>query len=267
MAARKPTKPRQTEPSTRLRARSTGATPGAGARRAAGKPVGVLASAIVPIKRSAARELERKADGRLVSRSIALLLAHQERVADSERTIGEHLLETYFDGDVELARSKSPSKPLSFASLAERVERETLWDEHDLRRFVIVAIVSRSLALRVLSKLTPDQLYRLGSIDALVERRKLAARIASGELAGHAVRDAIAKAGAGERSGGPRSTPRAVRLARSLAKAVERIDDDDALLPRALRALDSETRTEVARALDAAADKLRALERRVREGS
>ncbi|MCC7538515.1 MAG: hypothetical protein IT379_19980 [Deltaproteobacteria bacterium] len=218
-----------------------------------------------PAAAKAARRagVERKADVALVERTLGLLGRHQRAEAKGRRAIGEHLLDAYFDGDAALAKSKSPSKPKSYALLAQRAQPESDWQERDLRDAVAMAIAYRSLPARVRGAVSPTYLLRLASIDDVAQRRALAARIAAGELSGGAeVLDAIARAGAGERGGGRARTPSTLRSVSTLVRAAERAEDGGALTIRTLRALDDDARTRVAHSLRKLAARLNELAER-----
>lgn len=208
-------------------------------------------------KRSASTE--RKADTTLVERTLALIEQHEDKTGARERAIGEHVLDEYFGGDVEAALAKTPRKPKSFALLAERAVERTRWTERDLRDAVSLAIVWRSLPVRVRAKLTARTLRRLASIDDVASRRAVAAKIASGEVKGAAAEQAIIDAGASERGGGRKPTPAHVRFASSLERAMTRAEETGALDRKAIGALDRDARGALAARLRETARKLTSL--------
>ncbi len=207
---------------------------------------------------------EARPDEALVDRTMALLDAHDRSVADSMREIGEHLLAEYFGGDEELARSRVAAKPLSYERLASRAELETSWDAADLRRAVTAALVHGSLPSALADRVPGTYLVRLDSVDDPSERASLAARIADGELRGHAAKEAITLASVSIRRGGRPKTPGPLRLANALERLFERADDFAGLDPTAASELDELERAALAGRLDDAARRLTALAARVR---
>ncbi len=207
---------------------------------------------------------EARADEALVDRSMELLHAHDERVADSVREIGEHLLESYFGGDEQLARSRVARRPLSYERLAARAEAETSWDAADLRRAVTAALVSRSLPSALAERVPATYLVRLDSVDDPSVRAELAARIANGELRGHAAKETITLASVGRRRGGRPPTPGPIRLANGLERLLDRSDDFGGLDPSAVQELDQLARASLAGRIDDVARRLAALAARIR---
>ncbi|MCZ7682979.1 MAG: histone H1-like repetitive region-containing protein [Sandaracinaceae bacterium] len=207
---------------------------------------------------------EARADEALVDRSMELLHAHDERVADSVREIGEHLLESYFGGDEQLARSRVARRPLSYERLAARAEAETSWDAADLRRAVTAALVSRSLPSALAERVPATYLVRLDSVDDPSVRAELAARIANLELRGHAAKEAITLASVGRRRGGRPPTPGPIRLANGLERLLDRSDDFGGLDPSAVQELDQLARASLAGRIDDVARRLAALAARIR---
>ncbi|MCC6876575.1 MAG: hypothetical protein IT378_19895 [Sandaracinaceae bacterium] len=209
--------------------------------------------------RAATAPSERRPDFDLVDATLERLREHDRTAGASDLAIGEHLLDTYYGGDEEAARSKSPRKPMSYALLAERAEAETSWDESDLRRVITMAATYRSLASQIRASIAPSYLLELGKIRDLGTRRGLAAKIASGELAGEDLKDAITRANASERGGGRPAAPALVSLARRLSRTLEQARAAGALAASARRELDDEARASTASALRALRDQLDAL--------
>jgi hypothetical protein len=215
-----------------------------------------------PTKKATVRRaanVEKRIDERLVERTLALIEAHEEASEASRRAIGEHLFDEYFGADEDLALSTSPVKAKSFAALASRADAGFGWGEDDLRYVVRIAIAYRSLPSSVREEIPASSLARLASIEDVAERRELAAKIASGELRGDALREAIAEAGAGESRGGRPRLPPALREGRKVVRAVMRLDERASFGVRRLRELDDAQRRELAEQIDEAVAKLRAL--------
>lgn len=171
---------------------------------------------------------ERRADDRLVSKTIAVLARHDRRVAASLREVGEHVLRTYFGNDPKLAQSNDPTKARSYARLAARAEAETDWSVDDFRRAVRIAVVARSLPENVAQKLAPSKLLRLYAVDDAAARAVLAKRVADGEVDEDGFRVAVAKLAGTDRRGGRERVPGVVRLITSVERAVELADEADA---------------------------------------
>jgi hypothetical protein len=203
---------------------------------------------------AAPRAAETRADAVLVERTLELLHAQDRVVAGARRAVGAHILDAYFGGDDDLARSNAPNKPKSFALLAERAEAETAWDARDLSEAVRMEVCARSLPVAVAEALGPSHLLRLAAVDDASERARLAARIARGELGGLAAKNAIAEAAAGGAGGGRKRQPDAVRFASALQRALARADEDNAFDPTELNEVDD--REGLARRLQVMADRI-----------
>lgn len=202
---------------------------------------------------------ERSADSALVERTLEKLSTHDRVTFTSARAIGEHILDEYYGGDEQLVRSKSPVKPKSFASLAARSVEETQWDEADLRRAVSMAIVYRSLSESIRDRVPHTYLVRLASIEDLAVRRELAAQIASGELRGIRAKEAVARAGAGERGGGRPMMSSAMRFTHRIEDTIDRALAEGEVDVHDIEALTDVARAELAQRLDVAARRLREL--------
>jgi len=199
---------------------------------------------------------ERRADERLVEESLSLILAQEDMTGSAVRAIGEHVIDRYFDGDIDLALSKNPTKPKSYAMLARRAKGETNWSQTDFRRAVKIAIAYRSLATSMRDRISPWLLERLASIDDQTIRREIAARIAKEGLRGDAAENVIAQAGATERRGGRPAVAGAVRFARTVHRLIEQADDRRDFAHRALGALAPKARRTLAAQLRAVAARL-----------
>jgi hypothetical protein len=211
------------------------------------------------------RVAEPRIDEPLVERSLALIEAHVIERDASRRAIGEHILDAYFGGDSSLARSKNPQKPKSFTALATRAEAQFGWDESDFRYAVRIAITYRDLPSAVRDQIPASSLAALASIQDITEMRRLAARIASGEIRGEAAREAIAEAGASEARGGRPRIPPALRAGQRAIRAVLRLEDDADMSAGRMRELDEMDALELADQMDDAAKRLREVAEALRE--
>lgn len=210
-----------------------------------------------PARRAAAAPppAERSVDQALVSRTLTLLAEQDHVLATARRVVGAHLLDHYFAGDVELARSNAPRKAKSFAALAERTEAETGWDARDLSEAVRLEVVARSLPSALARELGASYLLRLAAVHDRATRADLAARIVRGELSGVDAKNAIAEAAAtarGDRAS--RRKPDAEKLAAALERALAQADEDDAFTAGELAEV--EDRAALARKLKILADRI-----------
>lgn len=203
---------------------------------------------------------ERRADETLVARTLGLLRDHDRRLADARRQVGAHVLESYFGGDEELARSISPIKPRSFALLAERADEETSWSGRDLSEAVRTELCARSLPAALADQIDATYLLRLAAVDDKSRRAEIAVRIASGLLTGIDAKNAIAEAAAGGRGGGRKRQADAVQFAAALERALDRADADTAFDAREL--VEVADREDLARRLQVAADRIAHFARR-----
>ena len=185
---------------------------------------------------------ERRADHDLVDTTIDMLAAYDEATQKSVLELGLFVFDRFFDADEEAVRSKSPKKSLSFALLAERAEAETSWDATDLWKAVTAAIVYRSLPSQTRDRIPASTLERLGAIDDVEVRQRLAARMASGELVGEAAREAIAEANQRERAGGRSATPVLVRFVKTIARRMRAARESGAFGARARREVKGDAR-------------------------
>ncbi|MCC6874924.1 MAG: histone H1-like repetitive region-containing protein [Sandaracinaceae bacterium] len=208
---------------------------------------------------------EASADDALVEETLSRLAEHEQRSAQSALEVGRFVLARYFDGDADRARSKRPSKPASYAALAERAELETSWDARALRDAVVAAIVFDGLPSAVAERVPASYLVRLDAVDDQDERLRLAQRIADGSLRGSLARSAIGAASESERLGGRARMPGPQRLAGTIERALERATDYDGLDPSAVKSMDALERAELAGRLDDAARRLTALAARIRK--
>jgi hypothetical protein len=228
-------------------------------KRAKPKPKSKRKPASAPRRSTGA---ERRADETLVASTLDLLRDHDRRLADARREVGAHVLESYFGGDEELARSSSPRKPKSYTLLAERAEEETSWSARDLSEAVRTELCARSLPGDLAARIDATYLLRLAAVDDRPQRVALAARIAAGELAGLEAKNAIAEAAAGGRRGGRKRQPDAVRFAAAVERALDRADEDTAFDAREIEEV--EDREALARRLQVAADRIAHFAKRVR---
>jgi hypothetical protein len=192
---------------------------------------------------------EHEADVALVDRTMAMLVAHEQRQASSLREIGEHVLDEYFGGDATAVGERGPHKAKSFALLASRAKEGTNLRKVDLYRAAQMAIVHRSLPAEVRGGLSSSDLERLASIDDLGVRNKLAKQVAKGELRGGALKRAVARAGSAERGGGPKSAHDSVRMATKVSAALDEARQAGALKSRELDKLDGATRKTLSKQL------------------
>jgi hypothetical protein len=155
---------------------------------------------------------ETSADERLVQRTLARLGEHDRTVGMAMRKVGAAVIDDYFGGDVELARSNKPTKPKSFARLVKLAAKETEWTVADFRRAVTAERVARSLPRAIADALLPSYLVRLSSIDDPAVRVEVAKKIASGEVRGRAAEELVAKKSGGNPQGGRKRVAGPVRV-------------------------------------------------------
>lgn len=213
----------------------------------------------------AATPAEAAADVPLVGRTLALLHEQDRAAATGRRAIGAHLLDEYFGGSAELARSRSPVKATSYALLAQRAAEETSWDARDFREAVTIELCARSLPVALVEKLDPTYLLRLFAIDDPSARASVAARIAGGEAQGQEAKDLIAKHAGVERRGGRELRPAAERAASALERALARAEEDAAFTEPLLDAIVGEGRVALGRRFAALAEALQRLATRLQQ--
>ena len=212
--------------------------------------------------RPSAPAAERRANEVLVEQTIELLHAHERIVGQSFVRIGEHLLEEYFGGDVDLARSHDPTKPRSYARLVARAGAETDWDVADFRRAVVIALVARSLPSAMVEKIAPSRLVRLAAIDDPTERTALANRVANGELDDLTFRELVSRAsGADRRGGGPKRMAGPMRIAAGVERILDLGDEVDAFDAKEIARVPETARNAIRHRLRAAIERLQVMVR------
>ncbi len=193
-----------------------------------------------------AAEVEPRVDVQLVDDTMVILVAHDRAADPIKREVGAYLFEHYFAADERLVRSFRPRKGRSYGELEKRAGYETSWDQMTLRRTVWAEIVARGLRVSIVNEIGWKYLWKLYSVRNVETRRKLAERIASGELSDEAAEKAIAAAVEREREGGraPRRQGVMKVFARAMdvfERAVERHEFDAA----ALRGLSEDEKGEI----------------------
>src|SRR5687768_10573329 len=99
-------------------------------------------------KVTARRAAERKADPKLVAKTVALIAEAESDKRKAALSIGAHLFGEYFGKQIELVRSRSPVKDKSYSALEKRSPKLG-WTDRDLRDAVSAHVVTLSLDRRI----------------------------------------------------------------------------------------------------------------------
>lgn len=114
-------------------------------------------------------------DDALVERAIAHVRGLARRgLLETAVAIGDYLVATFFDGDLELARSRRPTKPAALSRFLERAD-ETEIAASLLRRSIALSAQYRSLPAPVRDRLSVSQHTALLPVDDAREKARLAA--------------------------------------------------------------------------------------------
>jgi hypothetical protein len=153
--------------------------------------------------------------------------------------IGDYLIRAFFEGDLELAQSRRPTKEKALSELFSRVDELEL-SLHALRRAVPIALQYRALPRQVADHLSAAHHAELLPVPQLENKISLA-RIAIDEgLTSKELRREVRRVHKPQAGGRPRG-PALLRLTGGLARAARAEELAKLLKPSALKQLDAHT--------------------------
>jgi hypothetical protein len=176
-------------------------------------------------------------------------LARQKEIMETELTlrakeIGDYLIHSFFDDDLDLLASQNPTKNVSFRKLCERGDLP--FTEGALRRFMHVAVNFRYLPLEKAKELPPshhDVLYQVADPQ---ERCRIGCEAVEGAVSVRKLRELVKGKGRRRPGAGRKPSPDFVKNWRQVVQAVEKlsgkIDDKESLDRHKLDDLWRETR-------------------------
>ena len=201
-----------------------------------------------------------QADDALVERAIHTLRAVCVTGAvQMMAQAGEYLIENFFAGDLEAARSQHPAKPVALRHLIERAPELGLRPSQ-LRRCVPFALQVRGLGARISNKLLQDHHFALLALRDAREKREIAEIAVEDRWSTRHLRQKIRELQK-PHPGGKRPAPAAVTLLHRLerllkefdasksAESLDRISAGDAKHLRAVARAGEETLAKLRRAL------------------
>ena len=191
------------------------------------------------------------------SASLAVLQEHglednlvEQAVADIQRiwsqgllstvvSLGDYLIEKFYGGDVDQARSRRPHKAAAFARLLERAE-ELPVSVHALKQSVRIAVQYHELPRALADRLSKTQHEVLLPVADPAQRLELATEAAAHELSSRQLAEKVSQLGKpnGGHSVGRPPSPPVVRRVGALVRVLATPGLDEELGPSALSALD-----------------------------
>lgn len=153
-------------------------------------------------------------DERLVDRAVGDLrrLVMNGQV-DLVSRVGEYLIESFFDGSVEAARSKSGSKPASLRRLSERAA-EFGMSSAGVMNAVPIALQVREIGKRLASQLLPSHHRALLPVRDRKEKRQLAEAAVAGGWSVTELRKKVGQAKKRHAGGRPKRATVSLLIAR-----------------------------------------------------
>lgn len=201
-------------------------------------------------KRTAsAKGREAEADERLVRE----VLAHIQQISrraliDGTAEIGDYLVLKFFDGNLELATSNSPTKGEALRRLLDRAgEIDT--SAAYLRRAIRFSVQYRALPASVRDKLSMRQQLALLPVSDPQQKRKLAEEALTRGLTSDQLVRRVRQAGPRKGGSGRQPLPELDRTTRAALRLLTGEAVDGALVPTALRALPEDARDTIRRTL------------------
>lgn len=196
-----------------------------------------------------AKARDTDADERLV-REVLAHIAQVSRRALIEGTaeIGDYLILKFFDGNLELATSNSPTKAEALKRLLERAgEIDT--SAAYLRRAIRFSVQYRALPASVRDKLSMRQQLALLPVSDPQLKRKLAEEALSRGLTSDQLVRRIRQLGPRKGGSGRQPLPELQRTTSAALRLLDSEAIDGALAPAALRALPDDARDAIRRTL------------------
>ena len=132
--------------------------------------------------------------------------------------VGDYLIEHFYDGSLELARSRSPSKASAFAQLLGRVNELPI-GVHQLRQAIRVSVQYRELPAAIADRLSASHHGALLLVEDARVRGELAAQVVQGDLSVRELERMVRKLKPRHPGGRPAAAP-PLRWARALVRAV-----------------------------------------------
>ena len=197
--------------------------------------------------RAPVRAIQRRSmddDDRLVEDALHHIrdLARQAML-DVAVAIGDYIVKHFFGGDLDLARSNDPTKPVALRRLLERADEMDV-SSTVIRRSVSLSVQYRQLPPAVRGALSMRQQLALLPVADTREKTRIAEEALAKNLSGDGIARLVRR-GRGPLPTGRPPRPVLERAVRSALRALEAPEVDDALASRAIRALDARTRREL----------------------
>lgn len=195
--------------------------------------------------KSPATELARReSDDRLVDRSIQEIdRIIRASAINAVVAVGDHLIATFFGGDLDLARSKNPLKPAALNRLFDRADELPI-SAYALKRAVRLAIQYRDLPSATRDALSVRHQALLLPVPDTAEKAKLAEMAVAKNFTTRQLERVVQQKRPKPRAGKPAGRPvlpTLVKHTSALRRIVEKQDVGMTITPAALRALDDET--------------------------
>ena len=151
--------------------------------------------------------------------------------------VGDYLIEKFYGGSPEEARSQRPNKPSALRQLLERAE-ELPVSPHALKQAVRVAAQYHELPLALAEGLTKTQHELLLPVADPAAKRKLAQEAVESKLTSEALKGRVRRVHRPHKGGRP-PKPAVRRRLGALLRALEAGNLDEDLAPASLKRLDA----------------------------